>query len=106
SVTANPCPSPNNSMVVTLALLLAVARPSPTDSAQYIVLNHGRLAGEMRVSGAGDSVVVRYRYQDRQRGSRYETVYRSGTNGRLVSIETRSVTPEGTLGSVTQRVDF
>ena len=105
-MTANPCPSPNNSMVVTLALLLAVARPSPTDSAQYIVLNHGRLAGEMRVSGAGDSVVVRYRYQDRQRGPRFETVYRSGTNGRLVSIETRSVTPEGTLGSVTQRVDF
>ena len=60
----------------------------------------------MHISATGDSTVVRYRHQDRQRGPRFETVYRRAANGRLVSIETRSVTPEGKLGDVTQRVDF
>ena len=51
-----------------------------------------------------DSVVVRFRYQDRQRGPRFETLYKLGRNRRVLAIETRSVTPEGTLGGVTQRV--
>lgn len=93
-------------MVVTLALLLAVAHPPVADSTRYIVLNHGRPAGEMHISTTGDSTVVRYGHQDRQRGPRFETVYRRAANGRLVSIETRSVTPDGKLGDVTQRVDF
>ena len=92
-------------MVVALAFLLVARHPS-ADSTQYIVLNHGRPAGEMRVFSAGDSVVVRFRYQDRQRGPRFENMYRTDATGRLVAVETRSVTPEGTLGAVTQRVDF
>lgn len=88
-----------------LALALAVAHAS-ADTTHYIVLNHGRPAGEIRVVSAGDSVVVRVRYQDRQRGPRIETLYRTAANGRIVALETRSVTPEGALGSVTQRVDF
>jgi hypothetical protein len=92
-------------MVVALALLLAAARPS-ADSTHFIVLNHGRPAGEMHISTSGDSTVVRYRHQDRQRGPRFETVYRRAANGRLISMETRSVTPDGKLGDVTQRVDF
>jgi hypothetical protein len=91
-------------MVACLALALVLAAPAP-DSTHYIVLNHGRPAGEMHVVSAGDSVVVRFRYQDRQRGPRFETLYRSA-NGRLTALETRSVTPDGKLGSVTQRVDF
>ncbi len=92
-------------MVFLFGLLLAVAPPA-ADTTQYIVLNHGRPAGEMRVVAYGDSVVVRFRYQDRQRGPRIETLYRTGPNGRLIALETRSVTPDGQLGSVTQRVDF
>ncbi|HUQ79884.1 MAG TPA: amidohydrolase family protein [Gemmatimonadaceae bacterium] len=92
-------------MVVALALLLAAARPS-ADSTHYIVLNHGRSAGEMYVLTSADSVVVRYRHQDRQRGPRFETVYRLGANRRVLAMETRSVTPEGRLGPVTQHVDF
>ena len=38
------------------------------DTLQYVVLNHGRAAGEMRVISDGDSALVRYVYQDRQRG--------------------------------------
>jgi imidazolonepropionase-like amidohydrolase len=92
-------------MIPFLALALAGAHAS-ADSTHYIVLNHSRPAGEMHVVAAGDSVVVRFRYQDRQRGPRIETLYRTSANGRLVALETRSITPEGKLGSVTQRVDF
>jgi hypothetical protein len=102
-------------MIVFLPFVVAAASASapvapppmaPPDSVHYIVLNHGRPAGEMHIVKAGDSAVVRFRYQDRQRGPRIETLYRSSANGRIVTLETRSVTPEGALGAVTQRVDF
>jgi imidazolonepropionase-like amidohydrolase len=86
--------------------LLLAATQAAADSTHYIVLNHGRPAGEMHVSTAPDSVVVRYRYQDRQRGPRFETLYKLGPNRRILAFETRSVTPEGTVGPVLQRVDF
>jgi hypothetical protein len=92
-------------MIALLSFVIA-AVVAPADSVHYIVLNHGRPAGEMHIVSAGDSVVVRFRYQDRQRGPRIETLYRTSGNGRIVSLETRSVTPEGALGAVTQRVDF
>src|SRR5688572_3732382 len=85
-----------------LAFLFAIA---PADS-QFIVLNHGRPAGEMRISAAGDSVVVRYQYQDRQRGPRIENRYRIGTAGRITVIETRGFSPEGVLGPVIERVEY
>jgi hypothetical protein len=92
-------------MLALLALAVAAAH-APADSTKYTVLNHGRPAGEMSVVSTADSVVVRFRYQDRQRGPRFETIYRLGPNRRVLSMETRSVTPEGKLGDVTQRVDF
>src|SRR5580765_595242 len=93
----------NALVAVLLAAAQAAADSTPTP---YIVLNHGRPAGEMHVSTTPDSVVVRYRYQDRQRGPRFETLYKLGPNRRILALETRSVTPEGTLGPVTQHVDF
>jgi hypothetical protein len=92
-------------MLALCAFVLAASLPA-ADSTHYIVLNHGRLAGEMHVVTTDDSVVVRYRYQDRQRGPRFQTVYRLGANRRVLALETRSVTAEGTLGAVTQHVDF
>ena len=89
-----------------LVAVLLAASQAAADSAHYIVLNHGRPAGEMHVSATPDSVVVRFRYQDRQRGPRFETLYQLGPNRRVLALETRTVTPEGTLGPVTQRVDF
>ncbi|MBX9929087.1 MAG: amidohydrolase family protein, partial [Gemmatimonadaceae bacterium] len=35
---------------------------------RFVVVNHGRPAGEMRVDVRGDSTTVQFRYQDRQRG--------------------------------------
>src|SRR5438128_10949919 len=61
------------------ALLLALplaAAPSSADSVRYVVLNHGRPAGEMTVVHRGDSVVVHYHHVDRNRGPRSETHYR------------------------------
>lgn len=67
-----------------LAVFLAVAA---ADTTSYVVLNHGRPAGEMLVISAADSVVVKYHHYDRQRGPRSETRYRL-RNGIPVSGET------------------
>jgi hypothetical protein len=75
---------------MTLLLLLALASQRP-DTLSYVVLNHGRPAGEMRVIAAGDSAVVRYIYQDRQRGPRLETTYRFSAGGAVTRIEQRGV---------------
>lgn len=90
-------------MVPLFALLLAAS--AAADTTNYIVLNHGRPAGDMRVISGGDSVVVRFQYQDRQRGPRIETRYRIA-NGRVVAMETRGFSPDGVLGPVTERVDL
>lgn len=56
-------------------LAFALAALIAADTTTYIVLNHGRSAGEMLVVAAGDSVVVKYHHVDRQRGPRIETRY-------------------------------
>lgn len=63
------------------------AAVSVTDTSRYVVLNHGRDAGEMLVLSSGDTVVVRYHHYDRQRGPRVETRYRV-VNGVPVAGET------------------
>ena len=97
-------------MVVFLASILSIATAATAtaaaDSTNYIILNHGRPAGAMSIVSAGDSVVVRYRYQDRQRGPRFETRYHKGADGRLRLIETRTVAMDGTVGDVTERVEL
>ena len=90
-------------MVAVLALLVGIGA---ADSTQFIVVNHGRPAGEMRIVSAGDSVVVRFQYQDRQRGPRIESRYWVGAGGRVRAMETRSFSPEGTLGPVNEHVDY
>ena len=56
--------------------VLAFALALASDTASYVVINHGRPAGEMQVISRGDSVVVKYHHVDRQRGPRVETRYR------------------------------
>ena len=92
-------------MVALLALML-VASQRNADSTNYIVLNHGRPAGAMHVASAGDSIVVRYQYQDRQRGPRIESRYWVAAGGRVRATETRGLSPDGTLGPVTERIDY
>jgi hypothetical protein len=93
-------------MVVVLASVLSLAAAPAPDSTNYIILNHSRPAGAMSIVSAGDSVVVRYRYQDRQRGPRFETRYHTGAGGRITLIETRTVAMDGTVGAVTERVEL
>jgi imidazolonepropionase-like amidohydrolase len=70
------------------------------DTLQYVILNHGRAAGEMRVITGGDSAMVRYVYQDRQRGPRLETKYKFGTNGTVLKLEQRGINAEMFPGDV------
>ena len=56
------------------AALLALAIAADTTS--YVVLNHGRPAGEMLVVSRGDTTTVNYHHYDRQRGARSQTRYR------------------------------
>ena len=72
-----------------VALLLAVAPLPARDSLDYVVWNHGRRAGEMRVVRTDDSVAVHYLHVDRQRGPRVESYYRM-RDGRPVRGEVRS----------------
>ena len=67
--------------------LLFTASIAAADTVTYPVLNHGRPAGEMIVIRSGDSVVVRYRHIDRNRGQRSETRYRFTPGGELVAAE-------------------
>lgn len=62
--------------MLSLALLLASAvAPARWDTTSYVVLNHGRPAGEMVVVSGADTVVVKYHHVDRNRGPRSETRY-------------------------------
>src|SRR2546423_5021167 len=54
-----------------LALLLSIA----ADTTTYVVLNHGRPAGEMLVITTADTTTVKYHHVDRNRGPRSETRY-------------------------------
>jgi imidazolonepropionase-like amidohydrolase len=73
---------------IIFALSSAVALSAVFDTTAYVVLNHGRPAGEMVVIQSGDSVVVRYHHVDRNRGQRLETRYRLAPNGAVLSGET------------------
>lgn len=74
-----------------LALLLVSApAPSAADTISYVVLNHGRPAGEMLVVASGDSVVVKYHHVDRNRGPRSEAHYQV-RQGRVVGGQTWNI---------------
>lgn len=75
------------------------------DTSRYVVLNHGRLAGEMTVVGDTRSVVVRFHYADRGRPTRLETRYRFSAAGALLSSEVRSLMENEVAGEVLERFD-
>lgn len=73
-------------MIVALALIGAVTGTA-ADSVPYVVLNHGRQAGQMSVVTRGDSIMVHYLHIDRQRGPRVDAVYHLGTDQRPTRVE-------------------
>ncbi|MBK8247815.1 MAG: amidohydrolase family protein [Gemmatimonadetes bacterium] len=87
-------------MPVTLAaLLLATAA---ADSTRWVVTNHGRPAGELVATTRGDSLIVRFVFRDRNRGTRIETRYRRSPAGALMSGESRPILGAGDVGSPTE----
>lgn len=93
-------------MVVTiLSLALASLVPVPAaaapDTVRYVVLNHGRDAGELLVIRDGDRVLVQYWYVDRNRGQRVEKRYRLTPSGEVVRAELRPLAQDGTAGEPT-----
>lgn len=74
-----------------LSLVVAATLGVATDTSDYVVLNHGRPAGEMLVIRGDDSVTVHYRHVDRNRGNRFVARYRLGRDGTVHAAEVRSV---------------
>lgn len=74
------------------------------DTTEYVVLNHGRHAGAMRVVADGDSTVVRFQYQDRQRGPQILTRYRFDGDGRLIAMAASGFSAAGVPQPVNERV--
>lgn len=80
-------------------------KPAAPDSTHYVVYNHGRDAGALTAARTKDSLVVRYVYTDRNRGTRTEARYLLGANGSPVSGESRPVLASGTVGDATERFE-
>ena len=82
-------------MIGTLLTLAAVVLTASSDTSSYVVLNHGRRAGDLVIVRAGDSTVARWIFVDRNRGTRIETRYRFGADKHLASADTRQIAPNG-----------
>ena len=78
------------STFVSLAIAATVAQAAQ-DTTSYIVLNHGRPAGEMSVMRSADTVIVHYRHVDRNRGNRNVARYRLSASGTVTAGEVRTV---------------
>jgi imidazolonepropionase-like amidohydrolase len=82
--------------LLTFATLLTVGAPG--DTTRWIVSNHGRRAGDLTVVRSADSIVARFVFTDRNRGTRIETRYRIGADGRTIGGEARPVLADGRAG--------
>jgi imidazolonepropionase-like amidohydrolase len=91
--------------MVLLSVVTAYAVWLPTsDTTQYVVLNHGRVAGDMTVAGDARTKVVRYQYVDRYSpATRLETRYAFSPAGTLLSADVRRFfSPAGLAGEVVE----
>ncbi len=89
-------------MLLHLFPLVALAASAiTTDTTRWIVSNHGREAGDLVVVRSPDSVVVRWVFTDRNRGTRLEMRYGLNAKGELVRGEQRPVLADGTSGAPT-----
>src|SRR5215212_7227923 len=96
---------PTAHTVLLLALISAASLTARADTTRYVVLNHGRDAGEMVVVASGDSVLVRYFHVDRNRGPRSETRYHLAPDGSITFAEARPLTLDGAPNGPAERVE-
>jgi len=92
----------SNPVIGTFLTLAAAAMTAVADTSAYVVLNHGRGAGDMVIVKAGDSTVVRWMFVDRNRGTRIQTRYRFAADGRLVAGDSRTVAADGRAGDLVE----
>ncbi|MEX2181535.1 MAG: amidohydrolase family protein [Gemmatimonadaceae bacterium] len=81
--------------------LLATTLALSADTTTYVVLNHGRPAGEMRVVADADSLVVTYGHIDRNRGRWVQSRYLVDADGSVRAGESRPMTRDGAVGAAT-----
>jgi imidazolonepropionase-like amidohydrolase len=77
----------NPMLLPTLSLAGLLALGPPPDTTRWVVLNHGRNAGELVVAADGASRHVHYRYRDRNRGANVEMRYRLAAGGEVMTVE-------------------
>ncbi|HEU5175510.1 MAG TPA: hypothetical protein VFT96_12195, partial [Gemmatimonadaceae bacterium] len=73
---------------LSLLVTAALAMPAAGDTVPFVVMNHGRVAGEMLVIRGADAIVVRYHHADRNRTVRSETIYRLNPASEVIGAET------------------
>lgn len=91
-------PAPILALLAASSLAAAPVAPSSAeapDTTTYVVLNHGRPAGEMLVIRDGERVEVKYGHVDRNRGRWITSSYRIAPDGRVIAGETRSFNVDG-----------
>jgi imidazolonepropionase-like amidohydrolase len=79
-----------------------LARTGP-DTLTYVVLNHGRPAGDMVVIREGDEAIVQWQYVDRNRGQWRENRFRMDEEGRIVAGQ---ASPMERDGAVLERTEW
>jgi len=70
-----------------LLLALSVAQAQAPDTVRWVVLNHGRAAGELVAVMEAGRVGVHYRYRDRNRGTNVEMRYGFSSAGGVETVE-------------------
>jgi imidazolonepropionase-like amidohydrolase len=87
-----------------LPLLLAALLA--TDTTQYVILNHGRRAGETTIARTGDTLVVRTQFLDRNRGYVSARSYRVDHSGKIVGGESLAWVWGGEIGAPNDRFEI
>lgn len=80
--------------------------PSAGDTLEYVVLNHDRIAGAMRVVSRGDSVLVDYHHRDRFRSTQRRALYVAGADGSLRFFEAQGAQQDSAPGEVEERFEL
>ena len=93
-------------MIGTFLTLAVAATTAAFDSTSYVVLNHGRRAGDMTIVSQGDSTVARWIFTDRNRGTRLETRYRYNAAKQIVSGDIHTIAANGAAGPALQSFDL
>ena len=89
-----------------LPLLAASILTLAPDTTRYLVLNHGRPAGDMLIIRDGERVEVKYGHIDRNRGRWVTSRYRIAADGRVLSGEAQTLAIDGSPQGPAERFEI